>query len=706
MEILKQTAEQQAKIDEFIAEATEKTTTLESYSNYADISELKKIISNFKKKTDNFKRSDRKLNIGVIGQVKAGKSTFLNTLLFNGNDVLPSARTPKTAVLTKMEYSEENTITVEYYEREEWEILEKYAKEDVIDNEHTVAKETINMANQNGINPNELIIKKSDKIVFESIDSLMGQLNEYVGENGKYTPLVKIVTISMDMPELMDISIVDTPGLNDAIASRTDKTRQFIEECDVVFFLSRASQFLASEDMKLLTAQLPSKGVDDITLICSQFDMGIFDDLMKTKSISVSIENVRKNLSQHANSIIDNALKNMNESNINMSKKSALEKCRNPIFISSIIYNMATKNEADYNSNEKYVFKRLSKYGELTSDEFNKIGNIDTVKQKFNIVVQNKDETLKNKAQKFIPNVKNEWNTTVNNVIYDVNSKLQILESGDKESIKKQKALVESQIDAIKASLETVLGELLISLENTKTDCMRKLRENCRDSAKIDERQGTEWHTSSHIVGQKSFLCFKWGGHSETTSYSTTYSYLAASDALENVRNFALDACSDIEESFTKAVNVKSTKRNLLDTILNNFDTSDENFDINHFRHITESTLNQLEFPIVKIDSSPFIEKISSKFSGEIKSSSERSELLKLLTSAIDTLYDNISAIFIDKISKFKIDINEIKTSFGDILLKNINDDYSKLEEHFKNKEEEIEKYKKCLDMLKLISNF
>ena len=78
-----------------------------------DLAELEKLVENFKRKTDDFYRENRKLNIGVVGQVKAGKSSFLNTLLFNGQDILPKASTPKTATLTKMEYSENNIIEIE-----------------------------------------------------------------------------------------------------------------------------------------------------------------------------------------------------------------------------------------------------------------------------------------------------------------------------------------------------------------------------------------------------------------------------------------------------------------------------------------------------------------------------------------------------------------------------------------------------------------
>ena len=43
------------------------------------------------------------LTIGVIGQMKCGKSTFLNAFVFE-DDVLPSATTPMTAALSVITY--------------------------------------------------------------------------------------------------------------------------------------------------------------------------------------------------------------------------------------------------------------------------------------------------------------------------------------------------------------------------------------------------------------------------------------------------------------------------------------------------------------------------------------------------------------------------------------------------------------------------
>ncbi|WP_240444116.1 dynamin family protein [Helicobacter pylori] len=58
---------------------------------------------------------DRDLKIGIIGHVKAGKSSLLNALIFEGVEVLPKAATPMTASLTVLKYAKTLSAEVEFY---------------------------------------------------------------------------------------------------------------------------------------------------------------------------------------------------------------------------------------------------------------------------------------------------------------------------------------------------------------------------------------------------------------------------------------------------------------------------------------------------------------------------------------------------------------------------------------------------------------
>ncbi|MGN9136217.1 dynamin family protein [Clostridium sp. HCP1S3_B4] len=529
----------------------------------------------------------------------------------------------------------------------------------------------------------------------------MDKLDEYIGESGQYTPFVKNVTIHINKDELKDISLVDTPGLNDAVVSRTDKTRQFIEKCDVVFFLSRASQFLDANDMKLLSSQLPQKGVEKLILVCSRFDDGILDQLYDYDSLEETIEVTKESLRERAIDIITNECnKHKLDDSFSKEKIVSFEQCKNPIFVSSMNYNMSLKDEEYFDEQEIFIKNKLNQHGDLTKDLLHEIGNIEYVKNVFNEVVIKKDETLKTKAEQFIPNIKKQWDNLKCTLLSECKKKKDILENSDKEELEKQKKYVLSQISEICSSLENVLGELLIILENNKLDSLRKLRENSLECSKIDTHQGTETHVESYTAYDHHFLCFKWGAHREFNTYTTTYSYLAPSDALENIRTFAMDACSDIEGAFHNAIDIKQTKARLLKVVLDNFDSGDEKFDINHFRYIVESTLNKIEFPIMSLNPNVFLDKVSSQFTGEVRDSVKMNELQKLLSSTIQNLFEEVTKQFEKKIGEFKLSIENMRDNFKNILLENINNDYELLQKQFENKEKEIEQYKNIIGIL------
>ena len=267
------------EFEAFVGQVEDIVAGVMGHAKEDDISGLNKLLDNFKIKTEDFYRENRKLNIGVVGQVKAGKSSFLNTLLFEGKEILPKASTPKTATLTKMEYSEENIIQIEYYSPDEWEVLEDNAVVDLDDEIYTSAREIVDMVKRNGVNPHQYLEKGFDRIEFESYEELISSLNDYVGEDGKFTPIVKAVTLFLNKEEFRGLSIVDTPGLNDPIASRTIRTKEFMEVCDVVFFLSQSGSFLDKSDWILLSSQLPQKGVKKLVLVASKYDSGIRDIL-------------------------------------------------------------------------------------------------------------------------------------------------------------------------------------------------------------------------------------------------------------------------------------------------------------------------------------------------------------------------------------------------------------------------------------------
>jgi len=199
------------------------------------------------------------LSIGVMGQVKAGKSSFLNSLLFGGRSLLPEAATPKTANLTRIRYAAKPSFTARFYQPQDWALIEQQAASDLPDDTSRAARELVESARASGEDIPKLLAQGEINLHADDIDGLLGVLDEYVGGDGRLTSLVAETELALPIDELIGIEIVDTPGMNDPVVSRTAKTREYMGQCDVVFFLTRASQFLDSSDQALLTVQLPQR---------------------------------------------------------------------------------------------------------------------------------------------------------------------------------------------------------------------------------------------------------------------------------------------------------------------------------------------------------------------------------------------------------------------------------------------------------------
>ena len=111
----------------------------------APIDDLQHLAQAFAAKLARLSTDELRLSIGIMGQVKAGKSSFLNALLFEGSEVLPVAATPKTANLTRISYGEAPLLTVDFYSPQEWAAIEVAAASTGEHVEARVARDLLKM---------------------------------------------------------------------------------------------------------------------------------------------------------------------------------------------------------------------------------------------------------------------------------------------------------------------------------------------------------------------------------------------------------------------------------------------------------------------------------------------------------------------------------------------------------------------------------
>jgi len=358
-----------------IMEGLKKNKEFYSDSYYVDFtSRIKKI----KEKINESKKEGRLLKIGIVGEVKAGKSSFLNALIFDGEDILPKASTPMTAALTRIIFSERSEAKIVFYKKNDWETIEtmssqydkivenrykEYLKklekqeeklrnsiehmpirkinlqefqkefrgqlEKEISEKYRACKELIGLAEKK---INKGILDKLDTEEIVKVENLKEELEKYIGADGDYTPIVKHVELRINQENLKDIEIIDTPGLNDPVISRGETTKDFLGNCDVIFLLSYCGQFLSQEDISFICETLPREGVKETVIIGSKFDSGLLD-CNKTKELKEAIAISQKLYNEQAKDNLEKSLVSNNYNNDNLLKiKDSLP----PIYTSSI----------------------------------------------------------------------------------------------------------------------------------------------------------------------------------------------------------------------------------------------------------------------------------------------------------------------------------------------------------------------------------
>jgi len=235
---------------------------------------IRSIIDRLKKnyRIDNFyceeldkKFDSQTLIIGVVGKMKAGKSSLVNSVIF-GDAILPSGVAPTTVTLTEIAYSDEEKAVVELLSRQDVEDLRT-------------------QASYNGNDPIQCLKAKAASQTLDSFASdyesyldmpeqtiRIDELDEYINAKGKYSGLAKSVKIFRNNENLKGITIIDTPGFNDPIVSRVETTKKALNRCHVLLFVHNKDGYDES-DLSLLVEQIEYAGISEIVDILNKIDM-------------------------------------------------------------------------------------------------------------------------------------------------------------------------------------------------------------------------------------------------------------------------------------------------------------------------------------------------------------------------------------------------------------------------------------------------
>ncbi len=626
--------------------------------------------------------TDRNLKVGIIGRVKAGKSSLLNALIFEGVEVLPKAATPMTASLTVLKYAQNLSAEVEFYSPKDILELEnehaRYEREfnRIVDEEVKKQKEKQSLSNRakegfknfinkssrnkstevapkervlsdeevlekarrtakNTLNENTKLVSSYDQyermkksgllntetldpcIQANSLEELNQKLLQFVGADGKYMPYTKAVQISLNNPNLKDLEVIDTPGVNDPIASREERTKALLKDCDVVFIISPSGQFLTDSDMDLFDRVSNKEGLQEIYFVASQTDSVVCSPSEVQNSrhhLPTALENVQKSLSSSLNKTMEALIQT------NPNQQKIFEKAiKNGVILTSgACFSMYKdfKNQASWERNQKTeeYHNALRNLRDAYPDAFNSadkseeslllLSNMGTIKERLEKAAQRKEEIISQRLQDYAQSQANNLHNLITQLLKDLEDEKKRVKNADMGAIKKQIEAYQNFSGNIEMKFREAYEEFIlhfinnirVGLNETLTKAIRTASASAREEEK--EERYTERVKQEGLFGsfKRNFLRMfdDDAGYEKVERTRATIKAGAVLDYLNEMHDNCESALNDSTNSF-KVVFKKELYAKVF-PVLRQIVHDDDLIDENVFKKSVHAVTDKIKF--------------------------------------------------------------------------------------------------------------
>ncbi|SFS76790.1 Dynamin family protein [Succinivibrio dextrinosolvens] len=736
------------RLDSLIKEHLEVLDSIskDAFSNN-NLESLEKLKSDIDKK----KLQGKSLNIGIIGRVKAGKSSLLNAMFFKGKNVLPKAATPMTAALTVIAYGDACCAKVEYYSSEDIRNIKKSYTEykNKYDEYYDKFLSEIQEKNKNkpnlpGKDPSYLAEKKAkremqsnerlsasydqylkmidsgvmdeftkekefEEIHADSPEILMKLLEDRVGANGKYMPFTKSVELKLPLEELKNLEIVDTPGLDDPVISRSQRTEDYLANAEVVFIVSPAGSFLNNSDFTLIDrlSGHRGEGIRELFLVASQIDNQLYgNDVIEVSEgiLTKAIEHIKIETLEPAKANLQERSKESEEIYGKLSQE-----CSERFFLTSGI---ASSMFQTWNIKTEWDEEKLHQYNLLTSnypdnfsDEITALQSLDIlsgikkIKEKLDEIKSRKEQIQQENISNFIKSKSNALTCSYDEILSELENRRLKISNSDIQQIYAQKKNLEKLKDKASGNVDDAFDECVIGFKNELKKVIRQKQDLIIDSNK--EKKNVSNYTEirrvfSHTTG---WWIFKEEHYKDKEFLIVTTSNVKAvlNAALSDLEHMIKDEM-DIAKSNLK----KSLKGKLTEAIVSTLKDDKDIllFDHEELRKIIDRFIRKIEIPYLDLSRLSYRSITPEIDSYEAKIEENRArEFLSVVDGyliSLSTKFSNYSYEQIEDICNELFSEEKVSSSLFNEMDKRIFD----LEKDVSNKEEALKKIEDCIKAL------
>lgn len=711
---------------------------------------LQALIDGLQGNLKSVREEGRNLRIAVVGQMKAGKSSFLNAAIFE-RDLLPKADTPMTAALTKIVYAPKARAEVVFYSADDWTDIEQRASEYpryYAEEERNLMEERqpqgasaspfakMLAAPPRQPTPEEVrqripeAIKSSVELVekarqqcldvqayfgkthnLEEIDgaaNLADALQDYVGSHGRFTAITKMSVLHVDDPRLEGLEIIDTPGFNDPVVSRGQITRSYLGQCDVIFQLSNVGQFLTSSDMSVLREQLPEAGIDDkaVFLIGSQRDLALRQDrgIVATASklterlppeqrsgarAGAMMQLLDKKLTELANQTLDLQINQPGQDEKTRRILSAVKQTA-PRFVSSWAWMVAARFDSLSDDDRYHLDQLCTATGyPFTPDSLRQLSNIPALRDQLLAQRQRKQQLLAGKEQALIAGVREGARERLQKMAEELASRSERIRNGNIGELEKTEQDMLKRMSGGKAKLEDVFDEQFVKASQQFALLKTEIRAQAQKYSKVEVLKETK--SESYTVSTSSWWNpFSWGDR-ETRYRDVVTVYASAQDAIEQVEAFAIQTTQSLQKAILDCVDLDGLRRKVGVAAMGLFDTGDAGFDAELMLAEVNKSLRRITIPDVSFGDRDYGRDIVKSFGSDRVSESQINGLKEAQRVAVAAIIADLESEVERKVKAIGDSLESTGKSFVEDMTCDIQRALSQLRADIRNKEHVIQ---------------
>ncbi len=318
-------------------------------------------------------------------------------------------------------------------------------------------------------------------------------------------PYTKAVRISLNNPNLKDLEVIDTPGVNDPIASREERTKALLKDCDVVFIVSPSGQFLTDSDMSLFDRVSHKEGLQEIYFVASQADSAVLSMSEVEKSnqhLPTAFENAQKALSSQLNNIMEKLIQNY------PNQREVFEKAiKNGVILASgVCFSMHKdfNNQASWERNQKTeeyhnALRNLrdSYPDAFSSDDKSKesllfLSNMGAIEKRLKKAAQEKEKIMSQKLQNYAESQANNLHSFIVQLLQDLEEEKKRVKNADISAIKEQIKAYEKLSGNIEMKFREAYEEFILHFINNIRVRLEETLKKAIQTAKTRSREEEE----------------------------------------------------------------------------------------------------------------------------------------------------------------------------------------------------------------------